>query len=722
MHHHGHASQELAADVIEKLRDCDRVAVLLGAPNTGKSSLFNVLTGKTAAVANWPGVTVDLEIGKVRVGSMRLCVVDLPGTYGLVPSSPEEAVTREAIFAIKPDVIVVLLDSTQPEASLNLVIQAVEAFPGRVLIVATKYALSHAQGIHLDLEGLSSRLGAPVIPVSALEGLGIPELVQALVEARRGGRIRIDYGLLEPYIRRLEETEWIRDAEEKLGASSRWIAVQLLSGDEHLTRLLYNLGYEDLVEEAMRLGEEAGRRLNLPIELYVAERRIIYAEELARHIVVRREPAGQKWQKLVDAFLHPVLGPIVSIAGLFATFAVIFAVNLGFPLNIMFRWIGLEGAASFIEKYNLSTVLGEAFASLAEATKQALGGSLLADLVADGIIGGVGFILSFLPLIAMVYVSLAILEDSGLAARMAVSFHPLLYRFGLTGRSLFPLIMGIGCNVPGVYATRGLSEEERFRAVFAEPFIPCQARLTVMIAFTSVLVHGLLAQALTMILVYLEAFAAALLTAWIAGRLVQPKLLSGRGIHVEHKIELIMELPKVHRPHWRVIAWQVRDNVIHFLRKAGTILFLLAIFTWAMFSFGPGGVVDNPEESFAGIMGEYAGDILRPLGIGEDKDEVLGIALLNGLIAKEGVLTAIAISQGYGDKGMEEAIASLGLTQAQAIAFLVLISLYFPCIATLVAMASVVKSWRLAILYAVYSITLAIAFASATYLMVSRLA
>ena len=718
----GSASLEVAADVLEKLRDCDRVAVLLGAPNTGKSSLFNVLTGKTAAVANWPGVTVDIEIGKVKVDSLRLCVVDLPGTYGLVPSSPEEAVTREAIFAIKPDVIVVLLDSTQPEASLNLVIQAVEAFPGRVLVVATKYALSHAQGIHLDLEGLSSRLGAPVIPVSALEGLGVPELVQALQEARRGGRIRIDYGLLEPYIRRLEETGWAGDAAERLGVSRRWVVVQLLSGDEHLARLLYDMGYAELVEEALRLSEEAGRRLNIPLELYVAERRIMFAEELARQTVVRREPAGQKWQKLVDAFLHPVLGPVLSVAGLFATFAVIFAVNIGFPLNMIFRWAGLEGAAEFIENYNLSTLLGEAFALLAEHVKAALGGGLLASLIADGIIGGVGFILSFLPLIAMVYVSLAILEDSGLAARMAVSFHPLLYRFGLTGRSLFPLIMGIGCNVPGVYATRGLSEEERFRAVFAEPFIPCQARLAVMIAVTSVLVKGLLAQALTMIIVYLEAFAAALLTAWIAGRLVQPKLLAGRGIRVEHKIELIMELPKVHRPHWRVIAWQVRDNVVHFIRKAGTVLFLLAIVTWAMFSFGPQGVVDDPSDSFAGILGEYVGDILRPIGIGEDRDEVLGVALLNGLIAKEGVLTTIAISQGYGEAGVEEAIASLGLTQAQAIAFLVLISLYFPCIATLAAMANVVKNWRLVLLYAGYSIAIALAFASGTYLVVSRIA
>ena len=391
--------------------------------------------------------------------------------------------------------------------------------------------------------------------------------------------------------------------------------------------------------------------------------------------------------------------------------------NLGFPLNIILRWAGLEGAAAFIEEYNISTMLETVFTSLAATVKASLQPPL-GDLVADGIIGGVGFVLSFVPLIAMVYVSLAILEDSGLAARMAVSFHPILYRFGLSGRSIFPLLMGIGCNVPAVYSTKALPEEERLRAVFAAPFIPCQARLVVMIAFTSVLVEGLLAQSLTMILIYVEGFLAALLTSMLVARLLQPRLYRRLDLQVEAKPELIMELPPVHRPHWRVIWWQVRDNTIHFLRKAGTVIFVLAIVTWAMLSYGPTGYTDNPANSWGGIIGERIGDVTRIIGVGEDKDEILGVALLDGLIAKEGVLTAIAISQGYSDDGAEQAIARLGLSQAQAIAFLVLISLYFPCIATLASMKSTLRSWRLVALYAVYTILLAITFAGLTYLVV----
>jgi len=713
---------EAAAKLAEALEGCERRVFLLGPPNAGKSSLFNVLTGKTAAVANWPGVTVDIEVGRVKVGSVEVCIVDLPGVYGLVPTSPEEAVTRDALLLANPDVVVALLDSTQPEAGLNLVVQAAEAFPHKLVVAATKYALSHARGIHIDYERLQALLGVPVVRVSALEGIGVGELLETVARGPPGGRgVTVDYGLLEPFIGELASDPRLREAAARLDVNPRWLAVQLLAGDEGLYRLLDELGYQTLAEEAARLRAEAEKRLGMPVELHVAEHRIAFAEAIAREVVVRREPAGTRWQRLIDLFLHPVLGPLASIAGLFATFAVVFAVNLGFPLNVILRGLGLEEAAALVEEYNLSSLLERAFTGLSAIAREHLSGPL-ADLVADGIIGGIGFVLSFLPLIAMVYVSLAILEDTGLAARMAVSFHPLLYRFGLTGRSIFPLIMGVGCNVPAVYATRALSEEERFRAVFAAPFIPCQARLAVLIAFTSVLVDGLLAQAAAMMLVYLEAFAAALLTAYIAGRLIQPRLLARYGVKVEPKIELLMELPEVHRPHWRVIWWQVRDNLSHFIKKAGTLLFILAIVTWAMLSYGPEGRVDDPRESWGGIIGEYAGDLTHLIGVDEDKDEILGVALIDGLIAKEGVLTAIAIAQGYSEAGAEEAIQSLGLTPPQAIAFLVLISLYFPCIATLAAMKSTVKSARLVAAYAAYTIALATLFAWATYRVVEAIA
>ncbi len=712
----------MSRELAESLRECDNTIVLLGAPNSGKSTLFNVLTGKTVTVANWPGVTVDIEVGEVEFNGNRLCIVDLPGTYGLVPTSPEEAVTREALFELDPDAIVVLLDSAQPEGSLNLVIQAVEAFPDRVVVAATKYEASHALGIHIDIERLHALLGVPVVAVSALEGLGVDDLLAHIVEGRIGGRgLRVDYGILEPFIASLSGDPRVTGAAKQLGVTARWLSAQLLSGDEHLYDVLSRMGREDIVVEAVRLRGEVEKRLNMPAEIYVAEKRISKAEEIARQVIVRRRPASQKWQRLIDAFLHPILGPIVSVAGLLATFAVIFAVNTGFPLNFVFRWLGSESAATLIEEYNLASILETVFTWLADHARTGLPAPWN-GLVADGVIGGVGFVLSFVPLIAMVYVSLAILEDSGLASRMAVSFHPLLYRFGLSGRSIFPLLMGIGCNVPAVYSTKSLSEEERFRAVFAAPFIPCQARLAVAIAITSVLVKGVIAQSLTMILIYIEGFVAAMLTAWIASHLVQPRMYRRLHTPYEPKPELLMELPPVHRPHWKVIWWHVRDNTLHFVKKAGTILFVLAIITWAMLSYGPNGYTEDPADSWGAIIGERVGDVTRVIGVGEERDEVLGIALLNGLIAKEGVLTAIAISMGYSEAGAEEAVRALGLTQAQAIGFLVLISLYFPCIATLAAMRGVVKSWRLVGVYAVYSILLAIAFAWATYEVVNLIA
>jgi len=712
--------EESIERALQALAGCNMIVALLGAPNTGKSSLFNVLTGSNVTVANWPGVTVDINIGRLR-WDKQVCIVDLPGSYGLVPTSPEEKVTREALLALRPYLVIVTLDSTQPEASINLVIQAVEAFPHKVLVAATKAAVSHAHGVHIDYEKLSHLLGAPVIPVSPLEGVGIDSLVEAIRSFVGSRGLRIDYGILEPLIHELEQRSDTQAAASDFDVSPRWIAVQLVGGDRDLAGFLAANGYEGIAQAGMEAYEEASRRAGMPPELLIAEHRISLAERIIGECVVRREPAAGVWQRLVDLFLHPIAGPVLSVLGLFATFAVIFAVNTGFPLNLLLRAAGLEGAALLVEKYNLSSILQALFSYLAGVARASLSPPL-GDLVADGIIGGVGFVVSFVPLIAMVYVSLAILEDSGLAARMAVSFHPLLYRFGLSGRSIFPLLMGIGCNVPAVYATRALSEEERLRAVFAVPFIPCQARLAVLIAFVAALIDGFLAQSLTMILVYLEALAAALLTSVIVARLVQPRLYGEINEFFERKPELIMELPPVHRPHWRVIWWQVRDNTIHFLRKAGTIIFLLAILTWALLSYGPMGYTSDPRSSWGWLVGEVVGDIVHVVGIGEEKDEVFGIALVNGLVAKEGVLTALAIALGYGEEDVARAIEGLGITTAQTIGFLVLISLYFPCIATLSAIRGITRSWRVTVAYAAYTLLVALVFASLTYRVVSLVA
>lgn len=702
------------------LRDCDRIVALVGVPNTGKSTLFTVLTGRHVTIANWPGVTVDIEVGKLRTGRGVLCIVDLPGTYGLIPSSPEEAVTRRFLTRYKPDTIVVVLDMSQPEVSFSLLVQTIEAFPGRVLVAGTKAELAHSLGVHVDLEGISRLLHVPVVRTSALEGVGVKELQDAIISGRRGGRLRIDYGVLEPFLEHLENHPEMSVAAEKTGFSRRWIALGLIGGDEHLYSELHVHGLRSLTSEGLRLREEFQRRHGLDPEHVIVEKRLEFIEKLARETVVRRRPASSFWQKIADLHMHPILGPIVSIMGLLVTFMLVFSVNTGFPLNLILEYLGHPEAAEALSEYSISGIIAMFFDSLSAWVLEHVPG-LLGELLGNGVINGVGFVLSFTPLIAMVYLSLAILEDSGIAPRMAVSFHGLFRRFGLSGKSVFPLVMGLGCNVPAVLSARALSEEERFRAVFAVPFIPCQARLAVIVAFVTVLLRGVAAQAIAVLTVYLEALFAALLTSWIAARIVQPRIYAKLGIkEYSPTPELIMEIPPVHRPHPRVVWWMVRDNTLHFLRKAGTIIFLLAILLWGIFTFGPNGVASTVEDSYAYIIGEAAGKVLAPFNLNDRARNVLGTALVSGIIAKEGVLTTIAIATGSATDAAA-ALNTLGIGPAQAIGYLVLTSLYFPCIATLAAMVSVLKSKRLVAAYAVYSFLLALALGYATYLAASAL-
>ncbi|MCE4628448.1 MAG: ferrous iron transport protein B [Desulfurococcales archaeon] len=709
-----------AQQVDSALRNCDRIVALVGVPNTGKSTLFTVLTGRHATIANWPGVTVDIEVGKIRSAKGLLCIVDLPGTYGLIPSSPEEAVTRRFLTKYKPDTIVVVLDMSQPEVSFSLLVQVVEAFPGRVLVAGTKAELAHSLGVHVDLEGISRLLHVPVVRTSALEGVGVRELLDAILSGRRGGRLRIDYGVLEPFLEHLENHPESSAAAEKTGFSKRWIALGLMGGDEYLYSELHEHGLQSLASEGLRLREEFQRRHGLDPEHVIVEKRLEFIEKLARETVIRRKPASSFWQRIADLHMHPILGPFVSILGLLITFMLVFSVNTGFPLNIVLEYLGHPTAAEILSEYSISGVIAMFFDALSSWVVSRVPG-LVGDLLGNGIINGVGFVLSFTPLIAMVYLSLAILEDSGIATRMAVSFHGLFRRFGLSGKSVFPLVMGLGCNVPAVFSARALSEEERFRAVFAVPFIPCQARLAVIVAFVTVLIRGVAAQAMAVVTVYVEALLAALLTSWIAARIVQPRIYARLGIkEYTPTPELIMEIPPVHRPHPKVVWWMVRDNTLHFLRKAGTIIFLLAILLWGIFAFGPSGVAGTVEESYAYLIGEAAGKVLAPFHLSDRARNILGTALVSGIIAKEGVLTTIAIATGSATDA-SAALKVLGIGPAQALGYLVLISLYFPCIATLAAMVSVLKSRGLVVAYAIYSFLLALVLGYVTYLAAAAL-
>ncbi len=716
-----HESPRLLQRIAEREKNCGLRIAIIGSPNVGKSVLYNILTGGKASIANWPGSTVEYHVGELKhPGGKGICLIDLPGTYSLLPTSPEEEVTRDYLIYQKPEYIMVLLDALSPEKSLAIVIQAIEAFPGRVFIVVTKSQLAHAHGVHIDFAGLSKLLGVPVIPVSALENIGLRDLKEFITKLREEKpqfepKLRIKYGILEDIIGRITNEDVVKVFSNKTGADSRWLVLNMLSGDKHLfydaSLLIGKEKAETLGELIVKATEEFkkiyGRN---PSDLIIEHRFALLRKIVSRTVVRYERGAGESF---IDRLFHnPIIGPLLSLAILLATFFIAFSINTGFPLNIILDKAGFPGLAGFIETHSLSGLLSYAFGLLGESAKNFFGGAI-GSLIGDGIINGVGFVLSFLPLILIVFLIIAVLEDTGLVARMSYSFHHVLEPFGLSGKSLFPLMMGIGCNVPAVLSTRALTETERKRALFAVPFIPCQARLAVIIAFTAAFFHNPLVQSLAVLALYMIGFLAAILTTLLLSVFYSKR----RG--EPRKIELLLEVPPLHKPSWRVVWWYVKENSSHFLKKAGTIIFFMSIITWFLTVYGPHGFTSDASGSLAAILGRKLSFALKPLGLGEEESWKLTFALLEGLVAKEVVLGSLAVIEGLPQSAGSSILQHYVLTGSQVFSFLVIVTIYMPCIATLAAMVGELRDVKKPLLYLVYSILLAFILGYLSYFILS---
>lgn len=680
---------------------CDVTVALAGNPNVGKSTLFNVLTGETAHVGNWPGVTVELKEGVREYRGSKICFIDLPGTYGISATSMEEVIAREFIISGQPDIVAVLVDSTAPERTIYLAVQIMELVPN-VLIVLTKYDEAHVKGVHIHVDKLEEYLGVPVVPVSAITGEGIRELLDTVVDfgkrLKRTEPLRIDYGGLEYFIREaqavLEGSEALKDF------PSRWAAIMLLEGDPRLEEMLREAGEKEVLQKIGRLRESARRIIGKDLTEYVIKTRFDFVDSIIRKVVVRSEiKAGGG---AGDIFQRPVVGALASLGLIFAVFLAVFSINTGFPLNIIMDFLGRPDLAKAIEAFSISGLVGDGFTALANAaawTLEPYAPEWFVSLLADGIITGIGSVLSFFPLILMVFLFLAALEDSGLAPRMAVSFHNFFSKFGLSGRAIYPFVVSLGCNVPGVMASRSsLDDEERVELVLSVPFIPCQARLVVALAFALALFTSPILQAGTIFLVYLIGILVALLTSVAVRRLYFKK---------SEPPELLIEIPPIHKPKLKVVWWLTWDNTKHFLRKAGVIIFTFSIIVWALLYLGPTGYLpeQHPENffeySYAAIIGRWIAPILAPFGLNEDQGWRIGFSLLNGFVAKEVVLDSLAVLYG-GDVDPVAAIQYLGLTPAQGLAILVIIMLYLPCIATLAVMYQELRKGKLVLLALLY--------------------
>ncbi len=685
-------------------RDKVYTIALTGNPNVGKSALFNSLTGGEVFVANWPGVTVELKYGKLIHHGINIQVVDLPGSYSLVMGDEAEKTVRDYLLNNKPDLYVIITDITALERTLYPAIKLMEAYP-HVIIVMNMADIARRRALHVDKDALENELNTFIIETSALTGEGIgvllDRIVEYLISKRRRGFLKIDYGPLEPYIHKLEQH--IKERSPDLHLSHRWIALELLEGDEELKAILIEKFHLDKAFVSSVI-EEVKEHLRIDIPLYIIQTRYNFITNILKGRIIETKLIRPTWMiKLDNIFLKPIVGPIFSLIILFLSFLCIFIINTGFPLNVIFHNLGLHEPANLIESYSLVELVSLLFGQLSTYTSNLLSALGIPDpyisFITDGVLGGIGAVLSFLPLVFLVFVLSAFLQDTGLYTRIAVSFHNFLKRYGLSGKSIYPIVVGFGCNVPAVLSTRALDDDrERITVALAVPFIPCQARLVVMLAIAAAISRDPIAQAAIITSLYIVSIIIYLITS---------KILTKGLFKMKSGPELLLELPPYHIPHIRVLWWYSKFNTMAFLKKAGTIILLLSMLIWILLHTGPHGYipVEEPKlisDSFAAILGKFLLPLMAPIGIA-DWRAILSLEI--GFIAKEAIISTLVTITGFDDP--VKAFNAIGLSSAQLYLLAIFMTIYTPCLATIVSMKSEVGKWKLVLIIIGYQLLLA---------------
>ena len=632
----------------------------IGNPNCGKTTLFNAYTGANLKVANWPGVTVEKKEGKTTYKGQEFKLIDLPGIYSLTSYTMEEKVSRECIMSDEVDVIVDVADASSLERNLYLTLQLIEL--GKPVVLALNMMdVVEERGMEIDLHRLPEMLGIPAIPVSARKRSGLEILMHAVAHHN-------EYAKPGPFIHHHPDKTGHRHdhhseyamvyddvIEDKIDAviekyrakypdmqNMRWHAIKALEQDRSV-----------LEKYPVDLSGIADRSY----EKDIINEKYDFIEEVIEETLVNKSEKEERTEK-ADRFMTgkwlglPIFLLIMAIV-FFLTFAV------GDWLKGYFE-TGLELFSGFVSN-----------------GLQAVGTSpLLESLIVEGIISGVGGILTFLPNIFILFLALAFLEDSGYMARVAYVMDDIMGHLGLSGRAFLPMLLGFGCSVPAVMASRALEhKKDRLKAILVTPFMSCSARLPIYVLFSSMF-FGKYAM-LACYSMYLLGIVIAILTAYIISRI--------DGSKAEH--ELLIELPEYKAPNARTIAVYVWEKVKDYLTKAGTVIFFASIVMWLLLNIGPSGFVTEITESFGAVIGKAIVPFFKPLGLGYWQ---IVVALISGIAAKEVVVSSCSVLFGIQNittsHGMDSFVATLGAMgfgAANAYALMVFCLLYVPCTATI---------------------------------------
>jgi ferrous iron transport protein B len=647
---------------------------LAGQPNVGKSTVFNLLTGLHQHVGNWPGKTVERREGTLDHEGARLTIVDLPGAYSLTANSPEERVARDFILHEHPDVVMMIADAAVLERNLYLLSELL-ALPTPVALGLNMMDVASEQGIEIESQVLAAALSIPVVPMVARRAQGVPALVsEALRLARTPECFQpVRSAIAEPHRALLAEIRELLGDQTPVPYPADWVATKLLEGDREviaLARSWLPAPVWKQIETRLAAHEDA--------VLDIAAGRYAWIERMVR-AAVKQPRLGQI--SLTDRLDRYALHPVWGLLLLLAAFALIFVLTFQLAAPVQ-AWLETD----LIKPFG-----GWIRSSLPDAP------IWLSSLLADGVLGGAGTVMTFVPILAVFFAALALLEDTGYLARAAYVMDRYMHALGLHGKSCLPLCLGFGCNVPAVMGARVIdSPSGRLLTILLVPFVPCSARLLVL-AFLTPVFFG---EAALPVAVAFVGVNLALLA--ITGVVLRYTLFRGKQSF------FIMEMPLYHVPNGRIIARFVGDNTGAFLRKAGSLILILSILLWALGYFpGPG-----LEASYLARFGHH----LAPLGEWLGLDWRLLVALLASFVAKENAIAALGILYGAGmqGEGLADTLAA-SIPTVSALSFLAAAMLFIPCVSTLVVMHKEFGGWRWTLSSVVLHLVIAIATAALIY-------
>ena len=626
------------------------ILALVGNQNCGKTTLFNALTGSNQHVGNFPGVTVDQKMGDVK-GEKNCTVVDLPGIYSLRPYTQEEIVSRNFILNQKPDGIINIVDATNIERNLYLTLQLLE------LRIPTVVALNmmdemRANGGTVDIKGLSKALGVPVVPIVAAKGEGVSELIDQAVTMAKNQVLPGVYDFCSdssPVHRCIHAVvHLIQDHAEKLGVSPRFCTAKLIEGDPDMADMLgLDQNEKELLEHCIvQMETEAALDRNAAL----ADMRYRFIEGVVEKTVVKcHESREHRRSVQMDRILT---GKYTAIP-----------VFLGIMFLIFYLTFNVIGAA-------LSDWLSlgiDAISSLVDRGLTAYGiNPVVHSLVIDGIFAGVGSVLSFLPIIVTLFFFLSILEDTGYMARVAFVMDKLLRKIGLSGRSFVPMLIGFGCTVPAIMATRTVSSDrDRKMTILLTPYMSCSAKIPIYAVFAAAFFKN---SGLAMIGLYATGMAVGILVALVL------KATGFRGAPVP----FVMELPNYRMPSAKSVGLLLWEKAKDFLERAFTIIFMATIIIWFLQTFDARlNVVTDSADSLLALVGQLIAPLFAPLGFGDWR---MVTALISGFTAKEAVVSTLAVLLGTSMAELGSALTAV-FTPLTAVSFLVFTLLYTPCVA-----------------------------------------